>query len=54
MRRFEVYVILCVGACMFASFGLLNKIIGLPDGCSLFSCTCLFVVAILTFLKPVR
>ena len=29
--RFEVYIILCVGACMFASCGLLIKIIGLPD-----------------------
>ena len=28
--RFEVYVILCVGACMFVSCGLLIKIIGLP------------------------
>ena len=30
MCRFEVYVILCVGACMFAFCGLLIKIIGLP------------------------
>ena len=28
MCRFEVYIILCVGACMFASCGPLIKIVG--------------------------